>query len=143
MRNNILLALCCLLLSFSSFSQKRDLEDVKAVLETFRLALISGDRAQLLAHTSPQLSYGHSSGVIENQTEFIEKLASGMSDFVSINTTNETISVHKNTAIVRHDLFAEINDGGNAGTVKLKVLLVWVKSGNMWNLVARQAVKFQ
>lgn len=122
-------------------AQKKDLNDVKFALEAFRLALISGNKAELLVLTSPELSYGHSSGIVETQEQFVEKLASGKSDFVSINISNESIAMYKNTAIVRHDLSAETNDGGKPGTVKLKVLLVWAKNNTGWILVARQAVK--
>lgn len=128
-------------LSITSKAQEKALNDVKASLEVLRLAMISGDKTQLLKITTPGLSYGHSSGVIETQEQFIEKLSSGRSDFVSINISNETISLYKNTAIVRHQLEAQTNDGGKPGTVKLHVLLVWVKNKKSWQLATRQAVK--
>ncbi|HRD56874.1 MAG TPA: nuclear transport factor 2 family protein [Ferruginibacter sp.] len=128
-------------LSLFSFSQKKDLNDVKFVLETFRLALISGDKNQLTALTSPALSYGHSSGIIENRDAFIESLSSGKSDYVSINISNETIELYKNTAIVRHNVQAEVNDNGKPGLLQIQVLLVFAKTNNGWILVARQAVK--
>ncbi|RYF88100.1 MAG: nuclear transport factor 2 family protein [Chitinophagaceae bacterium] len=107
----------------------------------FRLALLSGDKAQLMQVTTSELSYGHSSGVIENQEQFVEKLSSGKSDFVKIEISNETISVYKNAAVVRHELNAETNDGGKPGTVKLKVVLFWVETKMGWQLAARQATK--
>lgn len=128
-------------LSLFSFSQKKDLNDVKFVLETFRLALISGDKNQLTALTSPALSYGHSSGIFENRDAFIESLSSGKSDYVSINISNETIELYKNTAIVRHNVQAEVNDNGKPGLLQIQVLLVFAKTNNGWILVARQAVK--
>lgn len=131
-------------LSLSSFSQKKDdLNNVKFALEVFRLALLSGDKAQLTQVTTPELSYGHSSGLIENQEQFVEKLASGQSDFVKIDISNESIAVYKNAAVVRHTLTAETNDAGKAGTVKLNVLLFWVHTKLGWQLAARQATKFQ
>ncbi|RYY68065.1 MAG: nuclear transport factor 2 family protein [Chitinophagaceae bacterium] len=130
------------LLTLSATAQKKALNDLKYALEVWRLAMISGDRGQLMQTTTPGLSYGHSSGLIETQEQFVEKLASGKSDFVSINISNETIQLYKNTAIVRHELNAETNDNGTPGTVKLKVLLVWVQQGNGWLLAARQATKF-
>lgn len=142
MRNKILLVFIISVVSFSSFAQKKsDLNNVKFALETFRLALLSGDRAQLMQVTTPGLSYGHSSGLIENQEQFVEKLATGVSDFVKIEISNETITLYKNSAVVRHELNADINDGGKPGTIKLNVLLFWVATKNGWQLAARQAVK--
>ena len=59
------------IVSLSSSAQKKELNDVKFALEVFRLALLSGDRAQLMQITTPELSYAHSSCVIENQHEFV------------------------------------------------------------------------
>lgn len=128
--------------SLGANAQKKELNNVKFTLEVLRLAMISGDKTQLLQVTTPGLTYGHSSGLVETQEQFIEKLASGKSDFVSIDIQNETIEIYKNTAIVRHELNAETNDGGKPGTVKLKILLVLVNEKNGWQLAARQAVKF-
>lgn len=131
-----------LFVGMAANAQKKELSNVKFTLEVLRLAMLSGDKAQLLQVTTPELIYGHSSGLVETQEQFIEKLASGKSDFVSINIQNEDITIYKNTAIVRHELNAETNDGGKAGTVKLKVLLVFVNEKSGWQLAARQATKF-
>jgi len=89
----------------------------------------------------PQLSYGHSSGVVQNQPEFIEALTSGKSDFVTIDLTEQSINVVDRTAIVRHILSATTNDGGKPGQAKISILLVWQKDKGEWRLLARQAVK--
>jgi Domain of unknown function (DUF4440) len=68
-------------------------------------------------------------------------LVSGASDFVTIDLSEQTIKVTGSTAIVRHVLSATTNDGGKAGTVKIAVLLVWIKEKKEWKLLARQAVK--
>ena len=137
----IITVVAFLLVGVIGFAQNKQMEEIKSVDESLRLALISGNREQLMHLTSADLTYGHSSGKIQNQKEFVEQIVSGQSDFVSIDITNEQITLYKNTAIVRHSLSAETNDGGKAGTVKLYVLLVWVKQNNSWQLAARQAVK--
>ena len=137
----IITVVAFLLVGVMGFAQNKQMEEIKSVDESLRLAMISGNREQLMHLTSADLSYGHSSGKIQNQKEFVEQIASGQSDFVSIDITNEQITLYKNTAIVRHSLSAETNDGGKAGTVKLYVLLIWVKQNSGWQLAARQAVK--
>jgi ketosteroid isomerase-like protein len=114
---------------------------VIGAVENLRKAMIDGDRAALESLASDQLSYGHSGGHIDDKKEFVEKLASGKSDFVTIELADQTISVTGKTAIVRHKLNATTNDGGKPGEVHLLVLLVWQKQNGKWILLARQAVK--
>lgn len=104
-------------------------------------AMINADKKTLEDLSSPLLSYGHSSGVIENKSEFVEKIVSGKSDFVTIDLTEQSIAISGDTALVRHNLHADIKDGGQANTIKLGVLLVWQKHQGEWKLLARQAFK--
>ena len=76
------------------------------------------------------------------KASFIEALATGKSDFVKIDLSEQSIKIYGKTAVVRHKLIAETNDGGKPATVKLSILYVWQKQGGKWQMVARQAVKF-
>ena len=129
------------LLSISSFAQSKEVTAVSKAVEKLRKAMISGERAELQACASDSLSYGHSGGMVENKAEFVEHIASGKSDFVTIELSEQTISVKQNVAVVRHTLTATTNDGGKPGTVKIKVLLIFEKEKGQWKLLARQAVK--
>ena len=113
-------------------------------VEKLRVAMIEADKSSLENLVSDSLSYGHSSGRVENKIDFIANIVSGKSDFLSIELSEQTVSIIKNTAIVRHVLNAETNDNGKPGNVRLKVLQVWQKQKNKaWKLIARQAVKIQ
>lgn len=85
-----------------------DLSAVSAQVDALRKAMIAGDAKALKALSSPKLSYGHSSGVMEDQSAFIDKLASGKSDFVTLDLSEQTISISGDTALVRHTLHADI-----------------------------------
>jgi ketosteroid isomerase-like protein len=141
MRKVLIAIVIFFFLPFTICAQDKKVKQVASAVEKLTNALLSGSHAALGDLTMEQLSYGHSSGVIENKTEFIQKLASGQSDFVTIDITQQTISVSGKTALVRHRLDAKINDNGKAGEVHLLVLLVWQKEGGKWKLLARQAVK--
>ncbi len=123
------------------FAQTKDEKAVAAAVENLRKAMIDPDKATLEKLTSPDLSYGHSTGKIEDQAAFVNALVSNASDFVTIELSQQTIKVVGNTAIVRHILNGTSNDGGKPGVVKIAILLVWVKQGKEWKLLARQAVK--
>lgn len=125
------------------FAQSKDEQAVGAAVESLRKALIDPTKDALDALVLNELTYGHSSGNIQDKATFEEALLNKSSDFVTIDLTNQTIKVVGNTAWVRHILSATTNDGGKPGTAHLSVLLIWVKQKGQWHLLARQAVKAQ
>jgi ketosteroid isomerase-like protein len=125
----------------TAFSQTKEESRVEAKVLELRRAMIEGDRKALEALTSDRLSYGHSSGLVEDKPSFIKKLVTGESDFVNMELSDQTVTVSGQTAIVRHRLDAEIKDGGKPGRVKLQVMLVWQKQAGDWRLLARQAIR--
>ncbi len=124
-----------------SYAQSKEETEVAAAVEKMRLAMISGVKADLENVAADDLSYGHSSGKIQNKAEFVEAIVNKSSVFVTITLTDQTIKVTGNTAIVRHKLAAETADGGKPGTVNLGILLVFVKQKGEWKLLGRQAYK--
>ena len=116
-------------------------KDVEAKVNELRLALIDPTVENLREISSIDLSYGHSSGKLENQAQFIEALVSGSSDFKAISFEDQSIQLQKNVAIVRHNLVADVMDGGKANSIKIGVMLVWHKEKTGWKLLARQAYK--
>src|SRR5829696_2617688 len=103
MVKNSVLVLSMLLigLQHSMAQSKKELE-VTAAVEQLRKAMVDGDSSKLAGSVSDQLSYGHSGGHVEGKAEFIRKIVSGQSDFVTIELANQVISVDDKTAIVRH-----------------------------------------
>jgi ketosteroid isomerase-like protein len=130
-----------MLLNMAAFAQSKDEAAVTAAVETLRKAMVDGDKTALENIAAPELSYGHSGGKIEDKATFVNAIASGASDFVTIDLTDQTVKIAGNTAIVRHTLSATTNDGGKPGAVKLYILLIWQKQKGDWKLLARQAVK--
>lgn len=131
------------LMAIAVFGQKKDdTQSVTDAAEKLRLAMISGERSALESLIVPELTYGHSGGHIDDAKEFVEKLVSKKSDFLTIDITNQNVSIVGNTAIVRHHFYATTADFGKApGDVTLDILLVWTKVKKDWKLLARQAVK--
>ena len=140
-RTMLVSLLICFALSITA--QTKSEKAVAAATESLRKAMIDGDSVMLDKLVSPKLSYGHSGGHVDDRNEFISKLASGKSDFVTIDLTEQTISISKNIGLVRHKLSATTNDNGKPAEVHLLVLLVWQKLHGDWKLLARQAVKAQ
>jgi hypothetical protein len=144
----LLKALLCLAVTFVFHMEKPFAQNAKLIGEVtqaneqLRKAMVDGDTVTLEKLTSGELSYGHSSGKLQTKKEFISDFATGASDFVSIDLTDQNVKVVGNTAIIRHILTAATNDKGKGpGTTKLGILLVWIKNKGQWQLLARQAVK--
>ena len=124
-----------------SFGQTKDEKAVGDAVEQLRIGMVDGNKALLEKLTDEKLSYGHSGGHIDDKKEFVDKLTNGSSDFVTIDLSEQTISISDKVAIVRHTLNAKTNDGGKPAEVHLKVLLIWQKGKGGWKLLARQAIK--
>ena len=125
-------------------AQSKDEKAVAAAVENLRKAMVDGDRAALEKIAADGLSYGHSGGKVEDKAAFVENIANGNSDFLTIDLTEQTIYVSGKTAIVRHKFNATTHDKGkDPGTVKLAIMTVWQKEKKDWKMLARQAVKVQ
>lgn len=131
----------CVILTTTLFAQTADEKAVAAAVESLRVVMIDPNKATLEALVGDNLSYGHSSGKVDDKGSFIESLISGKSDFTSINLTEQVIKITDNTAVVRHIFKGETLANGTPGVANISVILVWVKQKGQWKLVARQALK--
>lgn len=122
-------------------AQTADQKAVAAAVETLRKAMVDADKTTLEKITADGLSYGHSSGKIEDKVAFVDAIVSGKSDFKTIELADQSITISENVALVRHKLSGETNNDGQPGTVNLGVLLVWQKQKGQWKLIGRQAFK--
>lgn len=133
-----------ILMGFHTVSngQTNEIKEVEVKVEELRKAMLDSDKEALQRLTAEGLSYGHSSGKMENKSAFIEALTSGESDFLEIELKQQSIQVDKDVALVRHELHGKAHDKGkDPGTLKIGVLLVWIKRNGTWQLYGRQAFK--
>jgi len=112
---------------------------VSAAVESLRKAMVGADKSALEKITAPELSYGHSSGRLENKAEFIEALTSGKSGFSAIELSDQTVNVVDKVALVRHVFVGTRRKEGDK--MKLSILTVWLQQQEQWKLLARQAAK--
>jgi ketosteroid isomerase-like protein len=124
-------------------AQSGDEAAVAQAVEAFRNATLKADRSQLQALCADQLSYGHSSGRVENKSQFIDAATSGRSTWKFITLTDQTNQIVGDNAIVRHTLTGETERDGKTNPVKIGVLMVWHKYDGKWQLLARQAVRLE
>ncbi|MCX2586271.1 nuclear transport factor 2 family protein [Pedobacter sp. MR22-3] len=139
----ILIFGCLMFVAVSSFAQQKNAEkEVDQAVSKLLALMVTPDSTKLDQLLLNNLSYGHSSGKIQNKQEFMHSLLSGESDFLDdIIIADPKTIVQGNTALVRHKLMAQTNDKGIKGSVNLYILLIWSKEKAGWKLLGRQAIK--
>lgn len=135
-----LLLVALFLIPYFSFAQAG--KEVEAAVEKMTAAFLAEDAATLKILTSEDLSYGHSSGTVENQAQFLAVFESKATDYLKWDISDQTISLHgKDLAMVRHNVSIEVREKGTLNAVKLGILLIWVKEKGEWKLLGRQAFR--
>jgi ketosteroid isomerase-like protein len=125
---------------FAADTASKSEQEFNGVIESWKQAMIKGDAAALDKLYSKDLSYEHSSGMTETKAESIAHSTKPDGVVKAIEFHHPAIHIYGNTAILksRTDL-TSFN-----GTVNhLDLLMVWIKSGSGWQLVARHSTKVQ
>jgi ketosteroid isomerase-like protein len=104
--------------------------------------MLHKDIAELNALTAPNLTYGHSSGKIQNKQEFIADIETGRSAFKTLEMQKQTITLSGDTALVRHHFSAQALKGTEVIPTEIENFQIWQKQGGKWLLVGRQAFRF-
>jgi hypothetical protein len=114
---------------------------VKQAVEALRLALLKADKGKLEALAADQLSYGHSSAVVQDKAEFVNGVMTRKATVKSIDFPELKITMAGNNAVARHLYVSESETDGKPNNVKIGVLAVWQKQDGGWKLLARQGYK--
>ena len=128
------------LLSGASFAESADAAGLAEAVEALRKAMLDADKAKLEALVSDQLSYGHSSGKLQDKADFIDVIVKKATIYKSISLTDHKNSVAGSNGIARHIWQSESESDGKVSSAHIGVLQVWVKDSS-WKLLARQAFK--
>jgi ketosteroid isomerase-like protein len=125
-----------------AFAETAEATAVADAVANLTKAMLAADKAKLDSLVADQLSYGHSSGTLQDKTVFVDVIVSKKSVYKSIELTKQTVAVVGNNAIVRHAWESESGTGdGKWNVSKIGVMQVWQKQGSNWKLLARQAFR--
>ena len=114
---------------------------VATAVEAYRTGLLNADGKLLNALCSDPIAYGHSSGRVQTRKEFIDDAGNGKSIWKTINFTDLSIQLNGVNAMSRF-VFNGVNEvNGKENTLRFGVLIVWVRQGGKWRLLARQGYK--
>jgi len=118
---------------------QNDPSEVVNQMKRFHELMVQNDTS-IGQYIDDSLSYGHSSGWVENKTDFVSDLKSRI-DYHSIKEDSIIARVHGKLANVRFVGVYDSTLDGKRAEIRLKVLEVWVKKKKGWKLFARQAVR--
>jgi ketosteroid isomerase-like protein len=126
----------------SAWADSADEEAVAKQVEAFRKAQIAADGKALAALCWDELSYSHSSGVVQDKAAFLAGATDPKSKFTSLEYQDTKIHVVGPAAIVRFHWVGEqeFTDGKKSAT-NLHILMNWLKQGSDWKLLSRAATK--
>ncbi|MEH6681091.1 MAG: nuclear transport factor 2 family protein [Sediminicola sp.] len=115
--------------------------EVVAAVDSLNAAIIHPEEGRLKNMTAEDLTYGHSSGLVQDREEFISDLIGGNFDFLEIALTEQTVHIYGKTAIVRHTFSSRATNKGEPAAIKIGNLLVFQVLDGKLKLIARQAFK--
>lgn len=137
----IAIALLFLSINICGFSQQKSGNRLEDKVKQLHSALLEKNYEYIEQHTDKGLSYGHSNGWVQTQSDVINDFKNGIISYQKFTEDSINVNFSKDVASVRFIADVEATVRGNAGKFHLKVLEVWVKRGKEWRLFARQAVK--
>jgi len=114
---------------------------VAQAVEAYRKGLLTGNQAQLAALCMDEVSYGHSSGVLQTKADFIAEATSGKTIWKSLSFENPTNNVVGDTAICRCTFVGENETDRKTNALRFGLLMVWHKQDGQWKLLVRQGYK--
>ena len=111
---------------------------VKQAIEGMQKALTAGDLEALGKCTAKELTFGHASGRVETQQQFISSRVGKAPTYAQIVASDQRFEFIDNVAVVHQTITRGHADGKS---VTAKEMLVWMLKDGQWKLVARQCIK--
>lgn len=136
--------LVCLLCLFTGFATaaSNDEGEVAAAVDKLTQAMLNKDIPQLQALTAENVTYGHSSGKIQDKKAFIADIETGKSAFNRLEMQKQQITMSGDTALVRHHFSADAVSNGKVTPTEIENFQIWQKQDGKWLLIGRQAFRF-
>jgi len=97
-------------------------------------ATIAGDVARLAAMMTDDLTYTHSSGVLESKAQFLEALRNGKYLYREITAPARKVRVHGDAAVVSGPAHVVIEPGGKRTEIDLYFTELYVKEAGQWRM---------
>ena len=141
-KSRLLIGLFCAFSACAMAAPAPAEKEVAQAVDHLTQAMLHKDIAELNALTAPNLTYGHSSGKIQDKQEFIADIETGRSGFKTLQMLNQKITLDGDTALVRNHFSAQAVNSGVEVPTEIENFQVWQKQKGKWLLIGRQAYKY-
>ncbi|MHC8308152.1 nuclear transport factor 2 family protein [Pseudomonas sp. GT1P32] len=138
----LLVGFLCLFSGYVAAAPAAAEKDVAQAVDHLTQAMLKKNISELNALTAENLTYGHSSGKIQNKQEYIADIETGRSAFKTLEMQNQTITLSGDVALVRNHFSAQALKGTEVIPTEIENFQIWQKQKGHWLLVGRQAFKF-
>lgn len=122
-------------------AQSRPAEEIRQAENQWIAAIKAHDQAALDKILSKDLVYTHSSGVVENKSQYIAAVTSGNQKYSSVEYETPAIQIYGATGVLATSARMTGSTQGVPFDNRLRLLHVWTKQGGSWVLVAHQTTK--
>jgi ketosteroid isomerase-like protein len=148
MRRSLLLSLLLVLAVPAARAEpkppKAAAADVVKAAELARFAAAEKNDLEALGKLlADDLTYTHSTGVLETKAVFLDSLKSGKLQFKKIEPADLQVRVYGTTAVINGTAKLSVVSDGQPKEVHARFTDVWVSHGGRWQMVAWQSTKLQ
>src|SRR5262249_383174 len=134
MKSLILILLSAAVLMPATTDAKAE-KDVLAALEAWKQACIHKDKAAFEKIYHSDLTYGHSSGLMENKAVAIKHMLDNKVAYVGLDFSDTAVRVYGNTALITgRTTIHEKTADGKMQDVVLSVLYTFLKGPQGWQM---------
>lgn len=135
----LLIGFLCLFSGYVAAAPAPGEKEVAAAVDQLTQAMLHKDIPKLQSLTGDNLTYGHSSGKVQDKQTFISAIETGKSGFNELKMLNQKITMSGDVALVRNHFSAQAVSNGVVVPTELENFLVWQKQHGEWKLIGRQA----
>ncbi|MFL6532393.1 nuclear transport factor 2 family protein [Pseudomonas alvandae] len=140
---SLLIGFVCLFSGYVAAAPASAEKEVAEAVDHLTQAMLHKDIPQLQALAAENLTYGHSSGNIQDKKAFINDIETGKSAFKTLEMQNQKITVSGDVAMVRNHFSAQALKGTEVVPTEIENFQIWQKQKNgKWLLIGRQAFRF-
>jgi hypothetical protein len=111
-------------------------EEILALEQRRFKAMIAGDADTLDRLLHRDLTYTHSSGVVDSKESYTRGVREKLWDYQSIKTSKEVVSLYGDTTIVHCRLQIDLKVKDVQRHMDSLALTVWIKDEGRWQVVA-------
>ena len=128
-------------MALAAFAATAGEEELRQAETGWAAAVQKADLAALQRILGDGLIYNHSTGVVEDKKEYLERLRKGAQKYELIEHASMNIRAYADAGVVASRVRMKGVSNTRLFDDQLLMLHVWVKQGGRWQLVAHQTTK--